>query len=69
MAQIGRNKLLMDKVYYPNEIIEKINEVDMEDIKIIVERIFNFNKLNIVYVGNLWNKEEVEKRLKEILYS
>lgn len=69
MAEIGRSKLLMDKFDNPNEIVKKINEVDMEDIEIIVEKIFNFDKLNIIYVGNLSKKEQVEKRLKEILYN
>ncbi|MBV1818573.1 insulinase family protein [Anaerosalibacter bizertensis] len=69
MAEIGRSKLLMDKTYHPNEIVKKINEVDMEDIEIVVEKIFNFDKLNTIYVGNLSKEEQVEKKLKEILYS
>jgi predicted Zn-dependent peptidase len=69
MAEIGKSELTLGEIYSPKEILEKIDKVTLEDVKETIDKIFNYNKFNIAYVGNITNKEAMENRLKNILFN
>ena len=69
MAEIGKSELILGKICSPKEILEKIDKVTLEDVKETIDKIFNYNKFNIAYVGNITNKEAMENRLKNILFN
>lgn len=66
MTSIGKSELLLNKIYSPKEIIEKIDSVNIEDINNIVKSIFQFDKVTVTTVGknnmiqtikNIFNKK------------
>ena len=69
MAEIGKSELILGKICSPKEILEKIDKVTLEDVKETIDKIFNYNKFNIAYVGNITNKEAMENKLKNILFN
>lgn len=69
MAEIGKSELILGKIYSPREILEKIDKVTLEDVKETIDKIFDYNKFNIAYVGNITNKEAMENKLKNILFN
>lgn len=69
MAEIGKSELILGKMYSPKEILGKIDKVTLENVKETIDKIFNYNKFNIAYVGNITNKEAMENKLKNILFN
>lgn len=66
MYEIGKSLLLFDKVYTQEEILKKIDSIDMDDIKEVSNIIFNREKFNIAYVGKA--ESVPEDKIKEILF-
>lgn len=66
MFEIGKSMALLNKIETPLEILERINGVTMEDIERVSNNLFNKDKLNIAYVGELKNNLKVEKKIQEI---
>lgn len=52
MFSIGKNTILLDKIYTPEQVIEKINSVTMEDIKKASNLIDDINNYSAVIVTN-----------------
>ncbi|MCF6464686.1 M16 family metallopeptidase [Clostridium sp. Cult2] len=69
MFDIGKSELLLGKILSPKEVLEKIDNVKMEDIKRIVDKIFDQTKYNIAYVGKIFDCERIDNQLKEIFFS
>lgn len=69
MFENGKSLSLTNRIECPEEIINKINKVNLDDIKRVVENIFIESKTNIAYVGHLKNQEKIENEIKEILFS
>ena len=57
MIEIGKAELLTDEILSPEDILNKIDKVSMDDIEKITYKIFDINKFNIAYVGNVANKK------------
>ena len=51
MASIGKSQLLLKKVYTPDEVIELINKVSMDDINKVIKRVTDINQY--------WRKQSV----------
>ncbi|WP_373600581.1 M16 family metallopeptidase [Paraclostridium bifermentans] len=51
MMSIGKSMLLTKKVKNPNDIIESINNIDKERIDLIIDKIFNKDKIGVCIVG------------------
>ncbi|MGL4913286.1 MAG: insulinase family protein, partial [Romboutsia sp.] len=56
MMSIGKNMLLGKNVKTADEIIKLIDDVDKETIEIVIDKIFNLDKLGVCIVG-----KDVEK--------
>lgn len=69
MLEIGKSELLTGGILSPEEVLNKIDKVNLDDIKRVTEIIFDMNKFNIAYVGNIANIEDVNAKLKEIFFS
>lgn len=67
MLDLGKSKLLLNRIVTLDEVLEKIDRVEMDDIERVVHKVFNKDKYNIAYVGNVNNKEKINSQLKEIL--
>lgn len=63
MSALGKSELLRGKVNTQREIINKIDEVSKRSINDLIEKIFNYNKMNIAYVGKLENSDRVKNKL------
>ena len=51
MMSIGRSLLLNNKVESTDDILKSIDNVDRETVKIVIDKIFNLDKLGICIVG------------------
>lgn len=66
MFEIAKSMSLLNRIESPKEILERIDNVTMDDIERIVNIVFDKNKLNIAYVGELNNVNQTEEKIKNI---
>ncbi len=57
MNSIGKSELMLGKINTPEEIIEKMEKIKIDDIYEIIELVFNYEKMSLSAVGNL--KKEI----------
>ncbi|HBB29995.1 MAG TPA: peptidase M16 [Clostridiales bacterium] len=67
MSSIGRRELLYNEIITPDEIVDKINAVQLEDIIKISKMIFNKENFTVVYTGNLKKHKELQVILEKLL--
>ncbi|WP_202708735.1 M16 family metallopeptidase [Sporosalibacterium faouarense] len=68
MTSLGKSELLLGKINSPREILEKIDKVSLEGVKEVTDRVFNFDKLNIAYVGKIKNKKSTNEKIRDICF-
>lgn len=68
MIEIGKSISQLDRIETPEEVIEKIDKVNMYDIERVVNHIFQVDSFNIAYVGELDKQEKTEEEIKQILF-
>ncbi|MFZ5353770.1 MAG: M16 family metallopeptidase [Bacillota bacterium] len=61
MISIGKSELLLNKIYSPNEILEKINKVDMDSVDETIKYIFNTNNIGAAIIGSVDKSLDVKK--------
>ncbi len=64
MSAIGKAKTILDEVLSPIEITEKIDRVQPEDVKAIIKKIFQPNKICASLVGNEDKRERIWDLIK-----
>jgi len=62
MISIGKSELLLNKIYSPNEVLEKIDNVNMDSVNDMISRVFNFDNMGAVLIG----KVEKDLSLKDL---
>lgn len=67
MSSIGRRELLYNEIATPDDIVEKINSVKLEDIIKISKMIFNKENFSVVYTGNLKKYNNLQEILEKQL--
>lgn len=67
MSSIGRRELLYNEIVTPDEVVEKINSVQLEDITKISKMIFNKENFTAVYTGNLKKHKNLQNILEKLL--
>lgn len=67
MSSIGRRELLYNEIVTPDEIVEKINSVQLEDIIKISKMIFNKENFTAVYTGNLKKHKNLQDIFEKLL--
>ena len=68
MIEIGRSISQLNRIETPEEVIEKIDSVNMNDIERVVNHIFQVDSFNVAYVGELDKQEKTEEKIKQILF-
>ncbi|GAE89887.1 peptidase [Acetivibrio straminisolvens JCM 21531] len=58
MNSIGKSEVLMNNIYTPDEILKKIDAVNLERVEQVIKRIFCLNKISFSIVGNI--KKEID---------
>ncbi len=61
MISIGKSELMLDKIYSPNEIIEKISRVDMNSIEEVIKRIFSTKEMGTAIIGPVDKNINIKK--------
>ncbi len=56
MNSIGKSELMLGRINTPEEILQKIDKVNMDSIEEMIKRVFDFKKMSISAVGNIKNK-------------
>ncbi|HAQ39786.1 MAG TPA: peptidase M16 [Clostridiales bacterium] len=67
MSAIGRRELLYNEIQYPEEVIEKINNVKLEDVLEVANELFDINNLSVTFTGNLNKHKNIEETIKKVL--
>ena len=58
MNSIGKSLLLLDKIHTPEEILEKIDQISIEKVTEIIQRIFDFDNISMAVVGKFTDKPD-----------
>jgi len=53
MNSIGKSELMLGKIYTPEEVLKKIDEVNNEKVREIIDKVFQVEKMSVAAVGNL----------------
>ena len=67
MSAIGRRELLYNEILYPDEIIEAINKVEIEDVLNVAKDLFKIENLSITFTGNLNIHSDIEDKINKVL--
>lgn len=67
MSAIGRRELLYNEILYPDEVIEAINNVKIEDVLDVAEDLFDIDNLSITFTGNLKKYFDIEEKINKVL--
>ncbi len=67
MSAIGRRELLYNEIQYPEEVIDNINNVKLEDVLRVANELFDINKLSVTFTGNLNKNKNIEQAIKKVL--
>ncbi|MGI6778010.1 MAG: M16 family metallopeptidase [Acetivibrionales bacterium] len=64
MNHIGKSELLLGRIYSPEQVIQKIQDIDLDDIRTVIDRVFDFNKVSFSLVGNIKKDLDIKSLLK-----
>ena len=69
MLEIGKSELLLNEILTPEDVLKKIDKVNMDDIERVARKVLDRNKFNIAYIGNIQDSAFINDRLKEIFFN
>lgn len=61
MNSIGKSEVLLGRIYNPDEILKKIDEVNAERVDEVIKRIFSLDKMSFSAVGNIKKDIDINK--------
>ena len=64
MNNIGKSLLLLGKIFTQEEVLNKIDEIDMESVENIIEQVFNVDRVSMAVVGQINKKIDFSNYLK-----
>lgn len=64
MISIGKSELLLDKIYAPAEILEKIDEVDMDSVNDIIKYLFDIDRMGAAVIGSMKKSTDIKGMFK-----
>ena len=67
MSAIGRRELLYNEILSPEEVIEGINSVKIEDVIEVAKDLFAIDNLSITFTGNLNKHPYIEEKIFKVL--
>lgn len=64
MTRLGRTELSMNKIITPEEVVEKISAVTLEEVHKVAKDLFSENKFSLSTIGPLKKKIDLKKFVK-----
>jgi predicted Zn-dependent peptidase len=64
MLSIGKSELFLEKIYSQKEVLQKIDNIKMKDIKNVIDQIFILDNASVVTVGKVDEKMDLSRLLK-----
>lgn len=64
MISIGKSELLLNKIYSPAEILEKIDQVDMDSVNNIIKHIFDTDNMGAAVIGSMDKNTDIRNMFK-----
>lgn len=64
MTAIGKSELLLGKIYSPDEILKKIEDINEESINNIIDKVFDTSKVCMAVVGKVKKDIDFERLIK-----
>lgn len=64
MISIGKSELLLDRIYFPTEVLERINNVDMDSVSSIIKHIFDTDSMGAAVIGSMENNTDIKNMFK-----
>lgn len=64
MISIGKSELLLEKIYSPDEILAKIDSVDMNSVNSIMRQIFNTDEMGAAVIGSINKNIDIRELFK-----
>ena len=64
MISIGKSELLLEKIYSPAEILERIDKVDMESVNSIIKHIFDTDNMGVAVIGSMEKSTDIRNMFK-----
>ncbi|HOV70223.1 MAG TPA: insulinase family protein, partial [Clostridia bacterium] len=66
MSSLGKSELLLNKVYTPDDIVDRINAVTLEKLEDVINRVFVTDKLCASLVGKVSKISDAENLILDI---
>jgi len=60
MISIGKSELLLEKIYSPAEILEKIDEVNMDSVNGIIKYLFDVDNMGAAVIGSMKKSTDIK---------
>ncbi|MDD4503795.1 MAG: pitrilysin family protein [Clostridiaceae bacterium] len=64
MISIGKSELLLEKIYSPAEILERVDKVDMNSVNSIIKQIFDTDNMGAAVIGSMEKDMDIRKLFK-----
>ncbi len=64
MSALGKQLLLLDEEYNEEETMRKIEEVTIERVDALIDKIFDFSKMSAVFAGKIEKRDQIEGLLE-----
>jgi len=66
MSFNGKSELLLNKIETQDEVINKIDAVELNDVNEVINEVINFDKLSIAIIGNFDSNPDLLKRVESL---
>ena len=64
MISIGKSELLLERIFYPAEILERIDAVDMDSVNNIIKHIFDTDSMGAAIIGSMEKNTDIKKMFR-----
>jgi len=61
MLSIGKSELLLDRIYSPAEVLQRIDEVNMDGVNSIIKYIFDSESMGVAVIGSMEKNTDIKK--------
>jgi predicted Zn-dependent peptidase len=69
MSRLGKTELSYDKVMTPEEVVQKLEKVTLEDVHRVVNRLWQENKISLTMLGPTGHEVKIADLLSEVKWS
>jgi predicted Zn-dependent peptidase len=66
MSRLGKTELTYNRVISPEDVVEKLERVTLEDVKQVMNRLWKKDKISLVMMGPSGHEVDLEALLKKV---